>query len=507
MLAEEDARLLAAASPASFAHISSRGQWIPFEHLIRLNEHLIAAFEHEIDRLTVSMPPRHGKSELVSRHTPAWWLGRRPDSEVIMLSYSDTLIRGHSRAARDLLIEHGEAVFGVTVDPNQASDSGWGILHHKGVVQAAPMGGQITGYGANLLLIDDPFKDEADAASALKRERVWERFQATASSRLMSRMLGGAVIIVVQTRWHEDDLIGRLKNTDENWTHLSLPALSEGEGDMLERPEGEALCPELFDEAFFARLRRGGMSQYFFNALYQQRPTAPEGFMFKRAHFRYWREMSVVSGVVTVEWLLLRSESDDTDRRFDKHQCPMFQTVDAAISDDDEADWTVVSTWRLTPEQDLILIDVQRQHFETQEVTTFLKRCADQHDRPPMYVERFGAGRSPLANLKRDGYPVMEIPEEAGTKLDKVTRAFGAIARYEAHKVWHPHDARNGYHEDGAWLEVFEAELTSFNKGKNDDQVDTVSYAARLAPTFGAAEPVQQPKKVSVFAGIRSRRF
>ena len=502
LLAEEDARQLAAASPASFAHIASRGRWVPFEHLILLNDYLLALFEGELDRLLVNMPPRHGKSELVSRHFPAWWLGRRPDSEVIMLSYSDDLISGHSRVARDLLIEHGPQVFGVTVDPAQSGATGWGMLHHKGVVQAAPLGGQITGYGANLLLIDDPFKDEKDAASLLKRDTVWDRFQATASTRLMSKMLGGSVIVVVQTRWHEDDLTGRLLNTGENWTHVNLPALAEPD-DLLKRPEGDALCPELFDEQHFTRLLRGGMTRYFFNAIYQQRPTAPEGFMFKRDDFRYWSMEVETAAINTTRWLLLRREDDDTDRRIDFDACPVMQVADIAISSKDTADWTVVGTFRVTPSGELILIDVKRRHFEDQQTLRFLQECSNEHGRPPMYVERFGAGRSPLANLQRAGYPVMEIPEEAGTKLDKVTRAWGAIGQYQAHRVWHPDALRR----TGSWLEDFESELLSFNKGAHDDQVDVMSYAARLAPILGVVQEVHEPLRVSQFAGIRSRRF
>jgi phage terminase large subunit-like protein len=124
--------------------------------------------------------------------------------------------------------------------------------------------------------------------------------------------------------------------------------------------------------------------------------------------------------------------------RVEQGTCTRFQTVDVAISSKETSDYTVISTWALTPNRDLLLLDCQRRQYEEQDIVGFMQRVSDQHGRPPMWVERFGAGRSPLAILSRAGYPVMELPVEAGTKLDKNTRAFGAIALYQQHKILHP---------------------------------------------------------------------
>ena len=187
-------------------------------------------------------------------------------------------------------------------------------------------------------------------------------------------------------------------------------------------------------------------------------------------------------------------------RIYDAGLCPTFQTVDVAISSKQTADWTVIATWRTTTGGELLLIDLERQRFEEQQIAEFMMRCNDKHNRPPMWVEKFGAGRSPLAILSRQGYPVMDLPAEAGTKLDKVTRAFGAISLYQQHKIFHPPQCD--------WLGVFEDELCVFDKGRNDDQVDAVSYAARLLPLMGGSREYKHtPLAKPITAGIMSETF
>ena len=491
----DHARLLAAASPASFAHLISQGRWVPYEHLILLNDHLMRLAAGELTRLIVTMPPRHGKSELVSRYLPAWYLGRFPDRQVILASYGKDIAADHSERARELLAEWGPPVFGINVSETSAAASRWRVKDHDGVMIASGLRGGITGRGAHLLIIDDPIKDELEAQSQLKRDRVWNWWQSTASTRLMP---GNSAVVIVQTRWHEDDLSGRLLGESDRWTLLNLPALAEPD-DLLDRAEGEALCPELFDEDDYT-LIKAEKGSYFFAAMYQQRPAPSEGVMFKRSHFRYYRELEEHTGAIYRRWYVIPKEGEDGDRRIDAGEVTVFQTVDVAISERSTADWTVVATWAATAANDLLLLDLDRQHFEEQEIARFLMRCADKHDRPPMWVESFGAGRSPLASLRREGYPVMELPAEAGTKLDKVTRAFGAVSAYEAHRVFHPYPYP-------VWLEAFEGELIPFPNAAHDDQVDVVSYAARLLPMLGGRQRVVQPKGRTSMGNTHRRRW
>ena len=487
----DDARLLARSSPAGLAHTCSRGRWTPYEHLILLNDYLLRVACGEIDRLMVWMPPRHGKSELTSRWMPAWYLGTFPDNEVMLASYEATLARSWGRKAREALQEHGKWVFDVGVRLEPRAADWWQLAGHDGVMVTAGVGGALTGKGADLLIIDDPIKNAEQAQSQIMRDKAHDWWQSTASTRLHP---GGAVVIV-QTRWHEDDLSGRLLASEPGrWTVLNLPALAT-DGDELGRQEGEALCPELYGLEELERIR-GQVGGYFWSAMYQGQPAPPEGFMFKRVDFRYWRVEAEPVGALERHWYVL--PDGEQARRVDAGQCTTFQTVDAAISSKESADFTVVATWQATPSGDLLLIDLERRHFEEQQVAEFLAAANDKHGRPPMWIERFGAGRNPLSVLARRGHPVMQVPPEAGTQTDKVTRAFGAVALAEQHKLFLPPG-------NPEWLGAFEDELASFPNAAHDDQVDVTSYAARLLPTVRGAR--SRPRVRAPEGDFRNQRF
>lgn len=495
-MSSEDARLLAQTSPASFAHVCSEGRWVPYEHLILLNDHLLRLVGGEFDRLIVTMPPRHGKSELISHWLPAWYLGAFPDRQVMLASYEARFAASWSRKARESLTEHGPWVFGVGVADEPRAADWWTVDGRDGVMVSAGVGGPLTGKGADLLIIDDPVKNSEEAASEVIREKHWEWWQSTASTRLQPQ---GRVVLVM-TRWHEDDLAGRLI-AQGGWRILNLPAHAEL-GDELNRREGEALCSELFDKKALERIRHqtGG---YYWTAMYQQRPAPPEGFLFKRSDLRYWhieQEPPVQGRGVLKRWYVL--PDGDRARHIDTGYCTTFQTVDAAISEKETADYTCVATWQSTPEGDLILLRIARRHFEEQQIVEFLASENEAHGRCPMWIERFGAGRNPLAILARRGYPVMEIPAEAGTQTDKITRAFGAVALCERHQLFLPA-------AQPEWLGGYEDELASFPNAARDDQVDVTSYAARLLPRLGqqAKKPSSQQGPPMISQGILSEQF
>jgi predicted phage terminase large subunit-like protein len=496
----EAQRQLARATPAGFAWVASGGRWIPAAHLLLISEQLCRIARGEIDRLMVFMPPRHGKSQLISEFTPAWYLGRFPDRRVISASYGAALASTWGRKARDWLEELGPDLFDVAISDASSAAERWDIAGRPGGMITAGIGGPVTGRGAHLLIIDDPVKDAEEAASDTIRSKHWDWWQSVARTRLMP---GGAAVLL-QTRWHEDDLAGRLlkdmEDGGDQWEVLSLPAVAEAEGDALGRQVGEALWREFYDEENLASTKRA-VGGYFWAALYQQRPAPAEGFLFKRKDFRYWRlETRDLYGILERTYVL--ADGDDV-RRFDAAPCPVFQTVDVAMSEDETADYTVVATWTVTPHGDLLLLDLERRHFEEQMVTEFLAACNDKHGKPPMWVEKFGAGRSPLAKLQGMGYPVMEIPAEAGTQSDKITRAWGAIATNERHQLFFPHGPD--------WLGKYEDELAAFPNAAHDDQVDVTSYAARLVPVLQGSEqrrtkqPARGPKPQT--AGLRNQAF
>jgi predicted phage terminase large subunit-like protein len=260
-----------------------------------------------IKRLLVAMPPRHGKSEFVSRFFPAWYLGTYPDRRVILTSYEADFARSWGGKVRDLLQQHGPDVFGVSVRSDSTAADRWDLAGRDGGMVTAGVGGPITGKGAHLLIIDDPVKNDEQANSETYRNKAWEWYLSTAFTRLEP----GGTIILIQTRWHEDDLAGRILTKSETarepWHVVDLPALAL-EDDAIGRAEGEPLWPRRYDLAALEDIRHE-LGSYWFAALYQQRPAPPGGGMFKRAWFdlvdaapadaprvRYWDKAGTEGG-------------------------------------------------------------------------------------------------------------------------------------------------------------------------------------------------------------------
>lgn len=253
----------------------------PAGHHGVIAEALEAVARGEILRLMITMPPRHGKSELASRRFPAWYLGNNPDKQIIAASYNSDLSNDFGREVRNIVnSEEYKKLFGVKLAQDSQAANRWHTDKH-GVYVAAGVGTAITGRGANILLIDDPFKDRQEADSETRRETVWNWYTSTAYTRLMP---GGAVV-VINTRWHDDDLSGRLLAQQENggdqWTVVSLPAINAS---------GDALWPEWYP---IDRLRQiqSVLPARDWNSLYQQNPIPDDGDYFKANWFGEYDEL------------------------------------------------------------------------------------------------------------------------------------------------------------------------------------------------------------------------
>lgn len=415
------------------------------------------------------MPPRHGKSELISRFAPAWYLGNFPDNKVMLCSYADTFAAQWGRRARDVLEEFGPDLWGVSVDSETAGGQLWEVRKHDGIMVTAGVGGGITGKGAHLLIIDDPVKNAEDAASQNQQEKQFEWWKSTARTRLQA---GGGVILVM-TRWHESDLAGRLikdgvDGEGDKWEVLNLPAFAE-EGDLLNRPEGEVLWPEMFDAEWMEQTRRA-LGTYWFTALYQQRPSPAEGMMFKRSNFRYYERTSALNEHGDP---IVKIHRDAGTEIFDPAYGTKFSTMDVAASSNQDADYTVVSTWLVTPQKDLLLWDRERVQFEGPDLAPLVRRVYASQRPGFIGIERLGHGLNIIQELIRDGLPIIRLEPDK----DKVARALPAMARYEEHRIFHPMNT--------PWVTAeWEPELLSFPNGANDDQVDTLAYAALRLPSI-----------------------
>lgn len=456
--------LIARSSPAGLAWFYSDGAWIVAPHLSLLSEKIVQVATGKIPRLIVTMPPRHGKSELISRFTPAWFLGNFPERKVILASYADTFAAQWGRAARDVMEDVGQELWGVTVNQEAKGGAYWELnppqgrrILRAGMMVTAGVGGGITGKGADLMIIDDPVKNAEDAQSKVIRDKQWDWWVSTARTRLQP----GAGVILVMTRWHEDDLAGRfLASEDEEWEILNFPAICEVEGpDELGRKEGDALWPEMYPVPVHEQTRRA-MGEYWFGAMYQQRPAPAEGNLFKRHNLRYYDRSG---GILTLH-------KDEGSQVYDPGYGTTFQTIDVAGSSKQDSDFTVVSTWSVTPEKDLIWLDMEDVRFESLDVGGFAKRKFYEQRPVLIGVERIGFGLTVIQELLREGLPVVRL--EPST--DKVSRSLSAVARTEEHRVFLPKNAE--------WTERAIAQMAGFPNTTNDDIVDTLSYAALMLP-------------------------
>ena len=266
-----------------FADDVSRSQYIVAKHHRAIAAALEQVENGLVPRLIINVPPRHGKSQLASRMFPAWFMGRHPADSIILATYSDKLSWDFGREVREIIedplysqVFPGLPLKTASVDRVETGQSG--KLFFVG------RGSAITGRGSIGLLIDDPIKDRVEADSLITRNKLWTWYNQVAKTRLLSSV---GWIVIIQTRWHEDDLVGRLtdpQNPDYSasegpkWKIIDLPALATGNNDPLGRKEGEALWPQRFPVAYLEDIRAADPRG--FQALYQGSPTPEKGNFF-----------------------------------------------------------------------------------------------------------------------------------------------------------------------------------------------------------------------------------
>jgi predicted phage terminase large subunit-like protein len=445
------------ASPAAMAMAAGAGLWLPARHLELISSRL-TEMETRPLRLIVLTPPRHGKSNLISCYTPAWFLGRHPDRNVLLASYEAEFAATWGRKARDVLEQHGQRFFGIRIRSDSSAASRWQLEDHGGGMATAGVGGPLTGRGANLMIIDDPVKNSEDANSDVIREKQWDWFRSTAYTRLEP----GGSIVLVMTRWHDDDLAGRILADPEigpGWEVIRLPAIVEDDDlpDPLERAVGEALWPERYPVEELAAIRRV-LGSYLFSALYQGRPAPAEGNLFKRDDLRYWRP--IVSNDSNTLYNL------GGGRIINPVECTRLTMVDLATTIKTTSDYTVVGTFDIDPNGLMVCVDLDRRRLDGPDLLPLLKAKYQQWQPALMGVESAGFQIAIIQQARRDGLPVIELKAEK----DKLSRALTASAKHESEQIW--------FEADAAYLDALVPELLSFPRGTYDDQVDVIAFAA-----------------------------
>lgn len=299
-----------------FTMYTKRDYYVNWHHA-KLCECLDKFVNGEITRLMVFMPPRHGKSELVSRRLPAFILGRRPDCSVIACSYSADLASMMNRDVQRIIddVKYTKVFPGTKLSgengrksPNSSylrNSDIFEIVDHKGIYRSAGVGGGITGMGCDIGIIDDPIKNREEANSITYREKVWEWYTSTFYTRLEKN----AQILVTLTRWHEDDLGGRLLNQakeddSDDWTVINFPAICEDESIRDPRKIGDALWENKYDLDRLAKIQ-ATIGPYDWASLYQQRPAPREGGLWKFENINTYRYVGKYEDIPGLQRILV----------------------------------------------------------------------------------------------------------------------------------------------------------------------------------------------------------
>jgi predicted phage terminase large subunit-like protein len=437
----------------------TRGQEQQRPHLDLIDAALARCMAQGRQRVIINIGPRYGKTRAV-RWACLHRLMRQPSSRIIYGSYGKALAHEQTRWVRDQLEAHD---LGVQVRQDTRAADRWYLAGYDGGMLAAGIGSGITGFGADLLVIDDVIADDAQAQSPTWRETGWRWFTQTAFDRLEP----GASVVIVMTRWHAEDLAGRLITEQPGvWTQIQIPTVAV-EGDPLKRQPGELLWPERYDAAAVAEQRKT-LGSHGFAARHQQEPAAPEGGLFQRADLKqYWHR--VINGTLEIG-----------GNRFDVADCWRFMTVDLAASTKTSADYTVAAVWALTFTGDLVLLDGKREKIAPAQHADLVLGLRKEWGADTVFVESRMFGTTLVYDLARAGVPVSELKAD----VDKYTRAIPASVRAESGLLWLPDPDQH------AWVEDWIDELAAFPNAKHDDVVDVVAYAARVIAV--PAAPDQQ---------------
>ncbi len=424
-------------------------------HQILLAETLEKVERGEIKNLMVIMPPRHLKSETCSIRFPAWYFGKHPQHAIIGCSYSDNKAYTFSYAVRELITSPKyQRLFPIKLETAGAMH--WQLAGKNDLRPsyiAAGVGGGITGEGGNVLIIDDPIKNKAEADSATVRESNWQWYITTAITRLQPE---GAKILIM-TRWHVDDLAGRLLKVAANdpkadqWTVLHLPAIKDG----------KALWPEMFPLEYLEKVRAGqisdpdqpGAGSRAFESLYQGSPSIAEGNIIKREWWKFYREAPPFGRII--------------------------HSWDTAFKTKSENDYSVCSVWGESP-NGYYLIYVWRGRVEFPELKRTAAMLAGRDKPNVVLIEDKASGQSLVQELARDTrLPIIAVKADT----DKLSRATAVTPTIEAGKVYLP--------ENAPWLHAYVEELSAFPNGEHDDQVDSTTQALNYLRTL-----VQKPREV-----------
>jgi len=426
------------------------------KHIKLLCQKLQGVVDGDIKRLMVFLPPRSSKSLICSKLFPAWYIGNFSNHEIMSVSHSDQLASDFGRTVRDIVnTEKFQRIFkGVALRSDVKAAGKW-KTNKNGSYYAAGVRSQVAGRGANIALLDDVMSEE-DSFSQTGRKYIKEWYPAG----LRTRLMPNGAIIIINTRYHYDDLCGWLlkqeKTAEQNtysWEVISIPAwLNEEAAELLGLPVGSSYFPEWKSDKILKideeEIRASNGARYW-NSLYMQDPSPDDGGIIKKKYIQWW-------------------EYDEPP------ECEfIIQTYDTAFSTSRTADFSVIQTWGIFHDYDedeghsshLILLGNTRGRYEYPELRRIAQDLYREFRPDVCIIEKKASGQSLIQDMRRAGLPVLDyLPDK-----DKVARVYASTPMMEAGRVWLP--------KNKIWADDLFSECMSFPNGSHDDQVDCLSMA------------------------------
>lgn len=411
---------------------------------------------HAFDILVLSIPPQHGKSMTITETLPSWYLGKFPTKRIIEASYSEDFAQLFGRRNLRKIEQFGKEIFNIEKG-KIANNTEFELSNGIGGMISRGMLSGVTGRPADLMIIDDPVKNRQEADSKTYRDRIWAEWNDSFKSRLSF----GAKVIIIQTRWHEDDFAGRIIKNEKHVTVINLKCEAD-DNDPLGRKPGEALCPEIgkgnewlkdFKSTFTTK--EGNRT---WNALYQGSPTPDDGNIFKRKWFQYYEKLP------TLPYMLI--------------------SVDATFKDKEDNDFVSIQVWG-KKNVDFYLVDRVKEHLGFTETLNVIRQLRNKYDQcSAVLIEDKANGSAIIEVLQREFSGVVPINPEGG----KIARANAVSPSFESGNVYLPKTAK--------WLYDYETELISFPNAEHDDDVDCTTQALNRLRSITALEMSEEQKEL-----------
>lgn len=433
----------------SYVNYTHRGRWIVAPYL-KYMCNMVQSFldgeliqnDVEVQILCVSMPPQHGKSMSITETLPSWYLGKHPHARVIEISYNEDFARKFGRRNKEKVNEFGDDLFGIRVSKKTGAMDEWELDNNIGGMLSRGLGGAITGNPASLIIIDDPVKNRQEAESEVYRDRVWDEWLNSIRTRLAAK----AKTLVIMTRWHEDDLVGRmLSNEGDRAMYLNLPCEAE-EDDPIFREPGETLGGILGKGADWLAdfkpvyMTREGSRVW--ESLFQGHPTAAEGTLFKRYWFRYY------------------SKAPDY---FDEQ----IQSWDCSFKDSDGSDFVCGTVWGRVGAQYYLLDRIMERLDLPGTIDAILQLTKKWPKALIKLVEDKANGPAVIQVLYKDVPGLIAVNPDGG----KVARANAVTPTFEAGNVWFPDTSI------ASWVVGAVDEMCAFPNVAHDDFTDSSTQA------------------------------